>query len=513
MSVEFVSILVLCAIFLIATLLPIHMGALGIAAAFIVGMIVLDGAFDEKVDEIAGGFPGDLFIILAGVTFLFAIAKNNGTVDWLVHASVRSVGGRVAYIPWIFFFVTAALTAVGAVVPGAVAIIAPIGMGFALRYKINPVLMGLMIINGATAGGFSPISIFGSITNGVVERNDLEGSPITLFLASLIFNIILGVITFVLFGGRELIGLRDTGSGTLEASDGTVVDQPGARRDGDIDLRDGDDRDLRAGDGSGTPVGGGAGGSGRGAVPAGAGHRPGHHPHGLREGPAEQTGATRTATATRPRRDVDDPEPEPVTTLDLHRTLTVIGILALAVGALFFDLDVGFSAFVVAILLSLVDPEGSKGAVNQIAWPTVLLVCGIVTYVSLMENIGTIDWLGEEVAAISTVMIAALLICYIGGVVSAFASTTGILGALIPLAVPFLHDGGSVGAIGLITALAISSSVVDSSPFSTSGSLVVANSPEKDREFVFRRLIQWGFSMVAIAPVVTWLVLVVPGWL
>ena len=134
-------------------------------------------------------------------------------------------------------------------------------------------------------------------------------------------------------------------------------------------------------------------------------------------------------------------EPEPVTTLDVHRTLTIVGLLALAIGALFFDLDVGFSAFVVAIFLSLADPHGTKGAINQIAWPTVLLVCGIVTYVSLMENIGTIDWLGEEVATIGTVLVAALLICYIGGVVSAFASTTGILGALIPLAVPFLTDG------------------------------------------------------------------------
>jgi di/tricarboxylate transporter len=488
MSVELVSILVLCLIFLIATLFPVHMGALAVAAAFVVGMFVLDGALDEKVDEIAGGFPGDLFVILAGVTFLFAIAKNNGTVDWLVHAAVRSVGGRVALIPWVMFFVTAALTAVGAVVPAAVAIIAPIGMGFAVRYRINPLLMGLMIINGATAGGFSPISIFGSITNGVVERNDLEGSPLILFLASLIFNIVLGLITFVIFGGRELLGLRDTGDGTLETVDGSA----GPRRPG------GAGGDYPA-DGETT------GGAGAGPAP--------RHQHGLREGPAEQTGTTRTATATRPRREDDVDEPEPVTTLDLHRTLTVVGLLALAIGALFFDLDVGFSAFVLAVLLSIADPQNTKGAVNQIAWPTVLLVCGIVTYVSLMETIGTIDWLGEEVATIGTVLVAALLICYIGGVVSAFASTTGILGALIPLAVPFLQDGAGVGAIGLITALAISSSVVDSSPFSTSGSLVVANAPEDQRDFVFRRLIQWGFSMVAVAPLVTWLVLVVPGWL
>ena len=54
-------------------------------------------------DDIFAGFPGDLFIILVGVTYLFAIANNNGTVDWLVHAAVRAVGGRVALIPWVMF--------------------------------------------------------------------------------------------------------------------------------------------------------------------------------------------------------------------------------------------------------------------------------------------------------------------------------------------------------------------------------------------------------------------------
>ena len=465
MSVEVVSILVLALIFLIATLLPVHMGALAIAAAFIVGMVVLDGAFDDKVDTIAGGFPGDLFVILAGVTFLFAIAKNNGTVDWLVHASVQSVRGRVVFIPWIFFMVTAVLTAVGSVVPAAVAIIAPIGMGFARRYNINQVLMGLMVINGATAGGFSPLSIFGTITNQVVERSDLEGSPLFLFVASFVFNVVLGIITFVVFGGRDLIGKRDLGDGTLVEGD--------------------------------EPTG-----------------SSGSRPTDVRRGPAEQTGTSTRTTTRPPETDQDFEHGAPVTTLDVHRALTLTGLVGLAIGALFFDLDVGFSAFVVACLLSMIDPQGTKGAVSQIAWPTVLLVCGIVTYVSLMETIGTIEWLGAEVATVGAPLIAALLICYIGGVVSAFASTTGILGALIPLAVPFLQsDSGGVGAIGLITALAISSSVVDSSPFSTSGSLVVANAPEADRDRVFKRLIQWGFSMVALAPMATWAVLVVPGWL
>jgi hypothetical protein len=203
---------------------------------------------------------------------------------------------------------------------------------------------------------------------------------------------------------------------------------------------------------------------------------------------------------------------EPVTGLDRDRTLTLIGLAILVIGALAFDLEIGLMALAVGVVLSLIAPAGAKGAVGQVAWPTVLLICGIVTYVGLLQEIDTPGYLGDSVAALGVPLLAALLICYIGGVVSAFASTTGILGALIPLAVPFLL-GGEIGAIGLITALALSSSIVDSSPFSTSGALVVANSTVQEREKVFKTLMIWGFSMVAFIPLITWLVLVVPGWL
>jgi di/tricarboxylate transporter len=193
--------------------------------------------------------------------------------------------------------------------------------------------------------------------------------------------------------------------------------------------------------------------------------------------------------------------------------MTITGLLVLAVTALFFDLNVGVVAMTVAVILTLISPSSAKDAVGHVAWPTVLLVCGIVLYVGVMQSIGTIDWLGEEVATVGTPLIAALVICFIGAAVSAFASTTGILGALIPLAVPFLTGTDAVGAVGLITALALSSSIVDSSPFSTSGALTVANTPEDRRDYVYKGLMRWGFSMVVIIPIVTWLIFVVPGWL
>ena len=121
-----------------------------------------------------------------GVTYLFAIAQNNGTVDLMVRGAVHMVRGRVAFIPWVMFGITGLLTALGALGPAAVAIIAPIALGFAKQYRINPLLMGMMVIHGAQAGGFSPISIYGVTVNNIVAKAELMNSPLALFLGSLV---------------------------------------------------------------------------------------------------------------------------------------------------------------------------------------------------------------------------------------------------------------------------------------------------------------------------------------
>jgi di/tricarboxylate transporter len=471
MPLEVVSILVLVLVFLIATLLPVNMGALAFVATFVVGGWVVG---EEVPDEVLAGFPADLFIILVGVTYLFAIAKNNGTVDWLVQAAVRLVRGRVALIPWVMFVVISILTAFGAVVPAAVAIIAPVGLSFAKRHGINPVLMSLLIINGASAGGFSPISIFGAITNGVVERSGLPSAPLGLFLASYIFNTLLSVAVFFMFGGRQLLHRRAaTGS------------------DGDVDEENFDETVLHEERDRESP-------------------RPAGVPSSSTVSSSIGTGQPGTVSRTRRRSAPGDVEER--LELNAGRALTLVGIVGSAVAAFVFGLDIGVVTLTVAVLLSLVSGDASKAAVGQIAWPTVLLITGIVTYVGLMQRIGTIDWMGTQVAGIGVPLLSALVICFIGAAVSAFASTTGILAALIPLAVPFLQTG-QIGAVGLIIALALSSSVVDSSPFSTSGALCVANSPEDQRDFVYRRLLQWGMSMIVVAPIMTWAIFVVPGWL
>ena len=474
MSPEIVTIIALVVIFAIATVLPINMGALAFVAAFVVGTL----SVGLSTDEILGGFPAELVLTLIGVTYLFAIAQNNGTVDLLVRGAVRLVGGHVAAIPWIMFFVTGLLTAIGALSPAAVAIIAPIALGFAARHGINPLLMGMMVIHGAQGGGFSPLSVYGVTVNEIVEKEGLPDSSLAVFLGSLFFNLAIALVLFFLFGGRKLLGRK------VSATE---------------DLREEAHAGQRVGVAGATATGGGTATSSTGSAGTGDdGTGPEVKGHGAAPGPA--VGG-----------DVE-PHPDAPQKVTFEQILTLIGLVVLAVLALVFDLDIGFVAISVAVVLALFSAAKHKGAVSQISWSTVLLIAGVLTFVFVLQEAGTIDYVGEAVTSLGVPLIIALLLCYIGGIVSAFASSTAIISVAILLAVPFLL-AGEIPAVGVIVALSVASTIVDVSPFSTNGALVLAAAQDVDRDRFYKQILGYATIVVVVGPLLAWLVFVAPGWL
>jgi di/tricarboxylate transporter len=439
MGPEWVAILALVALFVVGTVMPINMGALAYVAAWLVGMYSL--GLDER--EILAGVSADLILTLIGVTYLFAIARNNGTVDLIVHSAVRAVGGRVALIPWVMFGVTAVLTAIGAASPAACAIIGPIALGFAGRYKISPLMMGMFVVHGAQGGGFSPISIYGIITNSVMEENGLPSSELTIFFASLVVNLLLAVILFVTLGGRQLMSMR------IDSHDPDTVEE-----------------DL---------------------------HR------GGRTVPMRGTGAT-ASTGTR------------ASGVRYEQILTLIAFVGVALVALVFDKNIGFVSITAAVLLAMQSPNQHKDEVKQIAWPTVLLVAGVTTYATILTTAGSPEFVGNWAAGLGAAALGALILCYVGGVVSAFASSTALLPVIIPIAIPLIQDGG-ISAGMFVAALAVSSTIVDVSPFSTNGALMLANRPATIGEQVYyKQILTYSVIIVVAGPLLVWAALVLPGW-
>jgi di/tricarboxylate transporter len=467
MSAPVLSIVILTVMFLLATVLPLNMGALAFVGAFLLGSVVLG----MSTNDILANFPGGLFLTIVGVTYLFAIAQNNGTIDLLVRGAVRLVGSKVALIPWVMFAITAVITSVGALSPAAVAIIAPIALSFAAKHKINPLMMGMMVIHGAQAGGFSPIAVYGVTVNGIIAKTELAASPMAIFLASFIFNFVIALVLFIVLGGSKLLSTK-AGRVVAQAAQTRMAVSVGARAAG-VTLQ-----------GSGSDISS-AGVSAKGTTSA---------PPAASAGPSADGGSAGARAS-------------------IPQLVTILGLIALAVISLGFKVDVGFVSITIAIVLALVSPAAQKGAVNKISWSTVLLICGMLTFVGVLEEAGTIKFVSSGVANLGMPLLAALLICYIGAIVSAFASSTAILAALIPLAVPFLASG-EIGAVGVIAALAVSATIVDVSPFSTNGALVLANAPEDvDKEKFYKQILSYSGIVVIAGPVIAWLVMVVPGWM
>jgi len=448
-SVELVALIVLVAVFALSAIRNVHMGALALVAALLVGVLVVG----ESLDDVLGGFPVDALLILLGITYLFGIARETGVVDWLVDRSVGLIGDRVALIPWAMFVIGTLVACLGT--SHAAFTIVPIAMSLAHKHKIHSTMMGIVMSSAIVGGALAPTSINGITVMTVARASGIPYNPGLMFGLSVGINTLVVLVAFFLFGGRELIA-RTRAAGVARAA-------------------------------------GAAGAPGASGVSAAGGADSGH-------------GSGGTAVLT---------EPATATRLGAYQIVVLVSIPVLIVGfftitLLDVDLNLGAVALTLAVFLAFVKPDVGRASLARVDWNTILLLGGIITYVGVLTRLGAIDQLGEVARSVSSPLLAAFVICVIAGLVSAFASTIGILGALIPLAVPLLVPGGGLEMTGFIYALAISASLVDCAPFGTTGATIVASGVEDDRPRLYRHLTRWGLSMVVIGPVVTLLLFVVP---
>lgn len=425
-----------------------HVHVGALALAAAVGVGLTLGA--ESVTEIMRGWPAELMLILLGMTFLLAIARGNGTLDTLVDMAVRRAGTRTFLLPWLMFAIALFIASLGN--PLAAMVVIPIAMSLAAQNGRDPVLMALGAINGSVAGCFAPTSLYGILTVSIGEEGGVSLNPYTQFAVVLAIVVLLQVVAQLIFRRHtEVVTPHDPG-----APEGSGATTPGVRSD------------------SGVAV-------------------------------ADQM----TATSTRPTL---------VSTLSAPaQRVTVAGLVVLVVSVIGLPLlgvnvNIGAVSIGIAVAICLLFPRDSRTSIAEIDWSTILLVGGIVTYVGLLQRMGAMDSLGVLASRIPWPLAAVFTLCFVGALVSAFASTTALLPVLIPLSLPLVALG-DISGVGLITALALSATLVDSTPFSTSGAIAVASTSEDQRPRVTTMLLRWGLSMAVVGPVITCVLLVLPSYL
>lgn len=413
-----ISLAALAIAVVVAIVRNVNVGPLSIAIALVVGHYM--GGVSAK--SIISGYPVSVFIMLAGITYLFAIANINGTLEKLTKFAVKGVGGNVALLPIVMFLVAFALSSLG---PGAITICALLAaptMLLASQTRIPAFLMAIMVANGTQAGNMSPIAVAGVIVNGLLQPMGITDFGFTLWMNSLVFFFAIGIGAYLLFGGLKLWRRKNSG-------DASAVIQMAV---------------------------------------------------------------------------------EP---FNYQQYVTLAGIAALTIGVFFFKLNIGLGGFLIGAVLILLGAADEEKAVKAMPWGAILMVTGVTVLIQLMSKIGGMDLFATIMAKQSTPFTATLVVGFWAAIISAYASTIGIiLPAFVPMAPDLLAKIGGTDLLGLISTIVLCGHITDVSPLSTLGAIFIANATDdQDKKKLFRDMLIWGLAMSPVGAIVCWFMFTVLG--
>lgn len=412
---DMISLIVIVVAIIITIWKDTNLGTLALGSALVVGYFI--GGVPVKT--LVAGYPTSLFLMLAGVTYLFGIAQVNGTLDKITKYTVKSVRGNVAVLPIVLFFLAFLISSIG---PGQIStsalISAPV-MVLAAEVGIPPLLMALVVGNGAQAGAMSPLSPNGIVGNSVLAKMGITNMAMTMWINMLLAHIVVGAIAYVLFGGLKLWKVKDTGNNAAKV--------------------------------------------------------------------------------------LAEMKVEP---FNYQQIITMIAIAILIVAVVLFKLDIGFISFLLGSILILLKAADERAAFKAMPWGAIMLVTGVSVMVELMKNIGGMTLFAQIMSNFSTPFTVTLVVGFFSGIVSAYASTSGvIMPAFLPMAPILLQKiGASANDLpALISTIVVAGHLTDMSPLSTTGAVFISGAPDYiDRKPLFKGMMIWGISMSFVGAILCW---------
>ncbi|GAB7071697.1 C4-dicarboxylate ABC transporter [Mycobacterium hodleri] len=115
-------------------------------------------------------FPGDLFVLIAGVSLLFAHLDRSGALGWLVDRVYRAVGNRRVLLPWAGFVIASALSSAGAFSTAVIAFMVPMVAQVSSRYRGTFLMSELAVVIGANTAGLSPLNPTGAVVRAAATK-------------------------------------------------------------------------------------------------------------------------------------------------------------------------------------------------------------------------------------------------------------------------------------------------------------------------------------------------------
>lgn len=404
------SIALLVLVLVIAVWRRMNIGVLALAAA--VPILALSGVTATKAYT---AFPGELVVLIAGVSLLFAHVERSGALTAVVEKVYTTVGDRQLLLPWVGFVIAAALSSAGAFSTAPIAFLVPMVAYFGVRYRQSFYLSELAVVIGANSAGLSPLNPTGASVLAASKKLHVHYSTWGLWALSMV---VAALVVLVL----------------------QLIDAIRRRRGRAFEV---------------TPA------------------------------PAV-TGAEGAA-------------PGEVAAPSLYRWCSGLALPVFLVLVLFAKWDVGFTAMLLVALLQIAFRPSERAILGRVPWPSILLLAGLLTYLGLMQTIGTmtsieglLHHLGTGVALIFVFAYMTALLCNIE------SSTLGVLNLMMPLVFAAYHGSGQL--FWIVCAVCAPAALTVMNPVHVAGTLIIANSAQEQQNVLFRKLFILAVSLSLVVP-------------
>jgi di/tricarboxylate transporter len=157
-----------------------------------------------------------------------------------------------------------------------------------------------------------------------------------------------------------------------------------------------------------------------------------------------------------------------------HQKLSIVGLLVLMGGVLFFSWNVGLAGFLIGSILIVLGSGKENESIKAIPWNVILMVMGVGILMNIVIKSGGINIMVMGLEKIMTKRTASTIMSIAAGIMSFFSSG---LGVVFPTLIP--TSGGLASSLGanpveLCAAVIIGGTVTGYSPISTTGALLMA---------------------------------------
>ncbi len=199
MNLGLVSLIALLLAIVIGFVRKANVGIICIGFAMILSIVY---GIDSK--DVIAGFSSSLALQMIGITYLFAIINDNGTLELLAKKMVHLVGKRKHLIPFVMYILGFIICAVG---PGAIpslAIIPVIAIPVALSAGVNPIMTAIIGDLGVMSGRMSPLTPESAVVRELMEEQGLVGNTIPIMIGMTITALVVMVLVYIYYKGWKI---------------------------------------------------------------------------------------------------------------------------------------------------------------------------------------------------------------------------------------------------------------------------------------------------------------------